>query len=153
MLFRLQTTRYFVCKQQDTSFSSIKLIRIILLQKHVMCNMLEVEREGTKEAVIDITFYRDPYTYRNESFAVAGETEAKRRECEREEVHGSVVRSNDSSSTGAEGRKCVVCLDRGARVAFVPCGHVVTCAVCSSRIKCCCICRRNVERSISLYFS
>ena len=52
--------------------------------------------------------------------------------------------------------ECTVCLDRTARVAMVPCGHVVLCAQCCRALRekggleKCCICRREVENTVAI---
>ena len=52
--------------------------------------------------------------------------------------------------------ECTVCLDRTARVAMVPCGHVVLCAQCCRALRekgdleKCCICRQEVENTVAI---
>jgi len=56
---------------------------------------------------------------------------------------------------GDPGGRCVICLDRTARVAFAPCAHVCCCEVCGQdpAVERCPVCRRSIARRIGLYFS
>ena len=49
-------------------------------------------------------------------------------------------------------KKCVVCLTRGVECAFVPCGHLVACAVCSANVRDVCpICRAPIAMAMKVY--
>jgi chromosome segregation ATPase len=41
--------------------------------------------------------------------------------------------------------KCLICFDRTKAIIFVPCGHKVCCATCSSQVRICPVCRANIE--------
>lgn len=144
------------------------------LQKNLFRNVTEIEQpDGRALPALDLEFYRDPFFYRTDSRYVSLDVETMRRDNEYNEIHGkfrvpAAVASSSSASSSSPssssnsastatanstGHRCAVCLDRLVRVAFVPCGHAVTCLNCSSRIKDCCVCRTRVERSVQLYFS
>ncbi|KAH3729496.1 baculoviral IAP repeat-containing protein 2-like [Dreissena polymorpha] len=46
---------------------------------------------------------------------------------------------------------CKVCMDSDACVVFQPCGHMVTCVKCASKLRKCAICRRKIEGNIRIY--
>ena len=56
---------------------------------------------------------------------------------------------------GEPGGRCVVCLDRKARVAFAPCAHVCCCEECGQNpaLTRCPMCRAGIAHRIALYFS
>ena len=56
---------------------------------------------------------------------------------------------------GDPGGRCVVCLEKVARVAFAPCAHVCCCEDCGQipRLRECPVCRRAIAHRIGLYFS
>ncbi|KAM7369401.1 hypothetical protein PAMP_013672 [Pampus punctatissimus] len=49
--------------------------------------------------------------------------------------------------------ECVVCMETGAQVIFLPCGHVCCCQVCSDALQNCPLCRSNISQRIRLYHS
>jgi len=56
---------------------------------------------------------------------------------------------------GEPGGRCVVCLEKTARVAFAPCAHVCCCEDCGQNpaLSTCPICRGPIAHRIGLYFS
>ena len=48
---------------------------------------------------------------------------------------------------------CKVCMDTDATIAFLPCGHVTCCAMCSPAMKECPICRTVVMGTISVFLT
>ncbi|XP_043951965.1 E3 ubiquitin-protein ligase LRSAM1 [Gambusia affinis] len=59
-----------------------------------------------------------------------------------------------SAPTPVEGpgsSECVVCMETGAQVVFLPCGHVCCCQVCSDALQNCPLCRSNISQRIRLY--
>uniref|UniRef100_A0A3Q2ZWH6 Leucine rich repeat and sterile alpha motif containing 1 n=1 Tax=Kryptolebias marmoratus TaxID=37003 RepID=A0A3Q2ZWH6_KRYMA len=47
--------------------------------------------------------------------------------------------------------ECVVCMETGSRVIFLPCGHICCCQVCSDALQNCPLCRSNICQRIRLY--
>ncbi|KAM4719902.1 E3 ubiquitin-protein ligase LRSAM1 [Anableps anableps] len=52
---------------------------------------------------------------------------------------------------GPGSSECVVCMETGAQVIFLPCGHVCCCQVCSDALQNCPLCRSNISQRIRLY--
>lgn len=46
---------------------------------------------------------------------------------------------------------CTICLDRQVSVVFLPCGHLVACAVCAPQLRVCPICRALVKGTVKTY--
>jgi hypothetical protein len=58
-----------------------------------------------------------------------------------------------SSSSNARGQVptddrwlCVICLANERKILFMPCKHLVSCAVCCKEVKCCPICRGRITK-------
>lgn len=51
-----------------------------------------------------------------------------------------------------EERACVVCTENLANIAFSPCGHAVTCDVCSRKVQKCPMCRSDIKTRLQLYY-
>lgn len=47
---------------------------------------------------------------------------------------------------------CAICYERERNVCFVPCGHVIACAVCGLSTDTCPVCRAKVSKPVRLYF-
>ncbi|KAM9322532.1 E3 ubiquitin-protein ligase LRSAM1 [Pholidichthys leucotaenia] len=61
-----------------------------------------------------------------------------------------------SAPTPVEGpgsSECVVCMETGSQVIFLPCGHVCCCQVCSDALQNCPLCRGSIAQRIRLYHS
>lgn len=59
-----------------------------------------------------------------------------------------------SAPTPVEGpgsSECVVCMETGSQIIFLPCGHVCCCQVCSEALQNCPLCRSNISQRIRLY--
>ncbi|KAM6902482.1 E3 ubiquitin-protein ligase LRSAM1 [Xenentodon cancila] len=52
---------------------------------------------------------------------------------------------------GPGSSECVVCMETGSRIIFLPCGHVCCCQVCSDALQNCPLCRGNISQRIRLY--
>lgn len=61
--------------------------------------------------------------------------------------NGKHIRASNSDET------CVICLDLPRKVAFTPCGHVVACESCSSKLHDCPMCREKIVNKQKLFFS
>ncbi|KAG7252572.1 hypothetical protein CRUP_019356, partial [Coryphaenoides rupestris] len=55
------------------------------------------------------------------------------------------------SSIDVGGSDCVVCMERGSQVIFLPCGHVCCCQVCSGALLNCPLCRGSISQRVRLY--
>ncbi|XP_073334221.1 E3 ubiquitin-protein ligase LRSAM1 [Pagrus major] len=64
-----------------------------------------------------------------------------------------VTPSAPSPVEGPGSSECVVCMETGAQVIFLPCGHVCCCQVCSDALQNCPLCRSNISQRIRLYHS
>uniref|UniRef100_A0A1A7WJI2 Leucine rich repeat and sterile alpha motif containing 1 n=1 Tax=Iconisemion striatum TaxID=60296 RepID=A0A1A7WJI2_9TELE len=54
---------------------------------------------------------------------------------------------------GPGSSECVVCMETGSQVIFLPCGHVCCCQVCSDALQGCPLCRSNISQRIRLFHS
>lgn len=50
-------------------------------------------------------------------------------------------------------RTCKVCMEREVNTVALPCGHLVTCDVCVSKIHNCCMCRTFIRGTVKTYLS
>ncbi|XP_059213515.1 E3 ubiquitin-protein ligase LRSAM1 [Centropristis striata] len=64
-----------------------------------------------------------------------------------------VTPSAPSPVDGPGSSECVVCMETGSQVIFLPCGHVCCCLVCSDALQNCPLCRSNISQRIRLYHS
>ncbi|KAE8284761.1 E3 ubiquitin-protein ligase LRSAM1 [Larimichthys crocea] len=64
-----------------------------------------------------------------------------------------VTPSAPSPVEGPGSSECVVCMETGSQVIFLPCGHVCCCQVCSEALQNCPLCRSNISQRIRLYHS
>ncbi|KAF1377178.1 hypothetical protein PFLUV_G00197900 [Perca fluviatilis] len=64
-----------------------------------------------------------------------------------------VTPSAPSPVDGPGGSECVVCMETGSQVIFLPCGHACCCQVCSGALQNCPLCRGNISQRIRLYHS
>ncbi|KAM4635484.1 E3 ubiquitin-protein ligase LRSAM1 isoform 1-T2 [Polymixia lowei] len=62
-----------------------------------------------------------------------------------------VTPSAPSPVEGPGSAECVVCMETGSRVIFLPCGHVCCCQVCSDALQNCPLCRSNISQRVRLY--
>ncbi|AAS82685.1 ORF53 [Agrotis segetum granulovirus] len=49
--------------------------------------------------------------------------------------------------------KCAICCTEEAVIAFVPCGHISTCADCAISFKNCIMCRTKIESKLRIYYT
>uniref|UniRef100_A0A8C6KIK0 Leucine rich repeat and sterile alpha motif containing 1 n=1 Tax=Nothobranchius furzeri TaxID=105023 RepID=A0A8C6KIK0_NOTFU len=54
---------------------------------------------------------------------------------------------------GPGSSECVVCMETGPQVIFLPCGHVCCCQVCSDALQGCPLCRSSIAQRIRLFRS
>ena len=47
--------------------------------------------------------------------------------------------------------ECVICLEERYTIAFVPCGHLITCLECSFKVKNCPVCRLHISGRLRVY--
>ncbi|XP_077353168.1 E3 ubiquitin-protein ligase LRSAM1 isoform X2 [Festucalex cinctus] len=64
-----------------------------------------------------------------------------------------ITPSAPSPVEGPGSSECVVCMETGAQVIFLPCGHVCCCQVCSDALQNCPLCRGTISQRIRLYHS
>ncbi|XP_074546901.1 E3 ubiquitin-protein ligase LRSAM1 isoform X2 [Halichoeres trimaculatus] len=64
-----------------------------------------------------------------------------------------VTPSAPSPVEGPGSSECVVCMETGSQVIFLPCGHVCCCQVCSDALQNCPLCRSNISQRIRLFHS
>lgn len=57
---------------------------------------------------------------------------------------------NNSLSAQAQRVKCKICLDEEVQIFFLPCGHLVTCERCATRLNRCPMCRQNIQDTIKV---
>uniref|UniRef100_A0A8C3AP31 Leucine-rich repeat and death domain-containing protein 1 n=1 Tax=Cyclopterus lumpus TaxID=8103 RepID=A0A8C3AP31_CYCLU len=64
-----------------------------------------------------------------------------------------VTPSAPSPVEGPGSSECVVCMETGSQVIFLPCGHVCCCQFCSGALQNCPLCRSNISQHVRLYHS
>ncbi|XP_033844845.1 E3 ubiquitin-protein ligase LRSAM1 [Periophthalmus magnuspinnatus] len=64
-----------------------------------------------------------------------------------------VTPSAPSPVDGPGSSECVVCMETGSQVIFLPCGHVCCCQVCSDALQNCPMCRATISQRIRLFHS
>ncbi|XP_018557425.1 E3 ubiquitin-protein ligase LRSAM1 isoform X3 [Lates calcarifer] len=64
-----------------------------------------------------------------------------------------VTPSAPSPVEGPGSSECVVCMETGSQVIFLPCGHVCCCQVCSDALQNCPLCRSNISQRVRFYHS
>ncbi|XP_076019941.1 E3 ubiquitin-protein ligase LRSAM1 [Genypterus blacodes] len=64
-----------------------------------------------------------------------------------------VTPSAPSPVEGPGSAECVVCMETGPQIIFLPCGHVCCCQVCSDGVQSCPLCRSNISQRIRLFHS
>lgn len=64
-----------------------------------------------------------------------------------------VTPSAPSPVEGPGSSECVVCMETGSQVIFLPCGHVCCCQVCCDALQNCPLCRSNISQRVRLYRS
>ncbi|XP_045029942.1 baculoviral IAP repeat-containing protein 7-like isoform X1 [Daphnia magna] len=52
-----------------------------------------------------------------------------------------------------EARLCKVCLDEEVSIAYIPCGHIVTCVQCAAALEHCPLCRKNIKGTVRIFLS
>uniref|UniRef100_A0A8C5FEZ8 RING-type domain-containing protein n=1 Tax=Gadus morhua TaxID=8049 RepID=A0A8C5FEZ8_GADMO len=61
------------------------------------------------------------------------------------------VTPSASGSMDPGSSECVVCMERGSQVIFLPCGHVCCCLVCNDALLNCPLCRSNIAQRVRLF--
>ncbi|CAL9682536.1 unnamed protein product [Knipowitschia caucasica] len=64
-----------------------------------------------------------------------------------------VTPSAPSPLDGPGSSECVVCMETGSQLIFLPCGHVCCCQVCSDALQNCPMCRAAISQRIRLFHS
>lgn len=64
-----------------------------------------------------------------------------------------VTPSAPSPVEGSGSSECVVCMEKGSQVIFLPCGHVCCCQLCSEALQNCPLCRGSISQRVRLYHS
>ncbi|XP_034565480.1 E3 ubiquitin-protein ligase LRSAM1 isoform X2 [Notolabrus celidotus] len=62
-----------------------------------------------------------------------------------------VTPSAPSPVEGPGSSECVVCMETGSQIIFLPCGHVCCCQVCNDALQNCPLCRSNISQRIRLF--
>ncbi|XP_056288200.1 E3 ubiquitin-protein ligase LRSAM1-like [Pseudoliparis swirei] len=63
-----------------------------------------------------------------------------------------VTPSAPSPVEGPGTSECVVCMETGSQVIFLPCGHVCCCQLCSGALRSCPLCRSSITQHVRLYY-
>lgn len=61
--------------------------------------------------------------------------------------------SQQSETSKDDGRLCKICYEREMGVVFLPCGHVVACAVCAATLTVCAVCRQKFTATVRAFLS
>ena len=62
-------------------------------------------------------------------------------------------KTENESSRNEEQKSCKICMDDVVCMAFLPCGHLVTCENCSRSLKICPICQKTIKGTLKTYMS
>merc|ERR1711971_271851 len=68
-------------------------------------------------------------------------------------LEGKIQNLEDEIQDIKESRLCKVCLDKEVSQIFLPCGHSICCNKCAIGLQKCPICRGNIQKSQTIYFS
>ena len=88
----------------------------------------------------------------NESLQMRIDQEEKNEDLYKEKVNNDDDDDDDDNIEEEEG-KCIICCVNDINVAFVPCGHMTTCDVCSKQIlkQGCPICRSPIAQTLKIF--
>lgn len=64
--------------------------------------------------------------------------------------HCSMPRQSPPST---ENNQCTICMVNNRDLVLIPCGHIVVCSSCGAKINQCPICRKQIERSLKIFYS
>jgi Zinc finger, C3HC4 type (RING finger) len=64
-----------------------------------------------------------------------------------------VKQLSDENRSLMESWACKVCMDNMISTVFLPCGHLVTCQECASKLRDCPVCRTYVRGTVKSFFS
>ena len=78
---------------------------------------------------------------------------AKKRLSEDEAETGRKEKKPQARQPHDDGKCCVVCKDKPKECAFVPCGHMVTCARCAALVEAdgCPVCRQEISMVLKIF--
>ncbi|KAL5004428.1 hypothetical protein ScPMuIL_017884 [Solemya velum] len=110
----------------------------LLLDREIDYSNSEIEMEGDHTENNQSTSEPTPTTNMAEKKSDP-ETEAEK------EVPRAGIREME------EQLLCKICMDDQSCMVFLPCGHLVTCAMCAPALRTCPICRTNIEGTIRAY--
>lgn len=63
----------------------------------------------------------------------------------------STTSENDSTKNLALNNPCIACFKEERRLACIPCGHFTVCLACSSKIRTCPTCRRQIDAFVRIF--
>ena len=68
-------------------------------------------------------------------------------------TEGKLLDAENKLKDMEEARACKICMDHYVCIAFVPCGHLVTCMECASKCLNCPMCRKPIQSQIKTFMS
>ena len=68
-------------------------------------------------------------------------------------TEGKLLDAENKLKDMEEARACKICMDQYVCIAFVPCGHLVTCMECAPRCPNCPMCRKPIQSQIKTFMS
>ena len=68
-------------------------------------------------------------------------------------TEGKLLDAENKLKDVDEARACKICMDEDVCIAFIPCGHLVTCLKCASKCLNCPICRKPIDSQLKTFMS
>ena len=68
-------------------------------------------------------------------------------------TEGKLLDAENKLKDMDEARACKICMDQDVCIAFIPCGHLVTCSECASKCMICPMCRKPIQSQLKTFMS
>ena len=127
---------------QNTSYASSSYSSILSTKP---ANVEMLNDEKFKENVEIVEEQTSEFKYNNQGLIENLEQNSKL-EDKIQNLEGKIQKIEES-------RLCKICLDREVSQVFLPCGHSLSCRKCAVGLQKCPICRGNIQKSQTMYFS
>ena len=127
---------------QNTSYAASSYSSILSTKP---ANVEMLNDEKFKENVEIVEEQNSEFKYNNQGLVENLEQNSKL-EDKIQNLEGKIQKIEES-------RLCKICLDREVSQVFLPCGHSLSCRKCAVGLQKCPICRGNIQKSQTMYFS
>ena len=68
-------------------------------------------------------------------------------------TEGKLLDAENKLKDMEEAKVCKICMDQDVCIAFIPCGHLLTCMECASKCLNCPMCRKPIQSQIKTFMS